>query len=236
MTASSFDVWLTAANRVYKAVPYEVVADWLQQGRITATDKVRPEGDPAWRKIDDYPILAVYLPAMSDVAANDHAEALQPLDLGLTAPRRHEDIDEDVDMVPLIDISLVLLIFFMMTATVASGGSQVVVPESQFAVLSSDRSMLWIGIDIGPDLQPVYSFGEGEQAAAEADQRLTADAVIDRVRQKLTKREAGRTLTLRIAAHHRLPFETVQQLTARLVPLRREGLGEIKAEVSERAK
>ena len=33
--------------------------------------------------------------------------------------RRRDDEDDDVDMIPLIDISLVLLIFFMMTATVA---------------------------------------------------------------------------------------------------------------------
>ncbi len=236
MTASHFDVWLTTANRVYKAVPYEVVSDWLQQGRIVSSDRVRPVGDDDWRTVEDYPTLAVYLPVASPSAANDDAESLQPLDLGITIRRGRHETDEDVDMVPLIDISLVLLIFFMMTATVASGGSNIVVPETQFATLTSDRAMLWVGIDIGPDLQPVYSVGVGEQMAAEGDQQLSADAAIERIRQKLRTREAGRPMSIRVAGHHRLPFETVQQFTGRLTSLRSEGLSEIKAEVSERAK
>src|SRR5436189_191150 len=39
-----YDVWLTATNRVYRAVPYDVVADWLQQGRVVGDDRIRPEG------------------------------------------------------------------------------------------------------------------------------------------------------------------------------------------------
>ena len=39
--------------------------------------------------------------------------------------------DDDPDMIPLIDISLVLLIFFMMTSTVAVVSSQINVPEVQ---------------------------------------------------------------------------------------------------------
>ena len=236
MTASHFDVWLTTANRVYKAVPYEVVSDWLQQGRVASTDRVRPAGENDWRTIEDYPTLAVYLPVASSAEANDEAEALQPVDLGIAIRRGRHDTDEDVDMVPLIDISLVLLIFFMMTATVASGGSNVAVPETKYVTLTSDRTMLWVGIDIGQDSQPVYSFGEGERPAAEGDQQLSIDGVIVRIREKLRTREGGRPMSVRVAAHHRLPYETVQLFTARLSLLRSEGLSEIKAEVSERAK
>jgi biopolymer transport protein ExbD len=236
MTASHFDIWLTKANRVYKAVPYEVVSDWLQQGRVASADRVRPAGHEEWRAVEDYPTLAVYLPVASSSDANDEAEALQSVDLGITIRGGRHETDEDVDMVPLIDISLVLLIFFMMTSTVASGGSNVVVPETQYASLTSDRSMLWVGIDLGPDSQPVYSFGEGERAAAEVDQQLSIDGVIERVRQKLRTREGGRPMSVRVAAHHRLQYEIVQQFTARLSALRSEGLSEIKAEVSERAK
>jgi biopolymer transport protein ExbD len=236
MTASHFDVWLTTANRVYQAVPYEVVSDWLQQGRVAATDRVRPAGDADWRVIEEYPTLAVYLPQASSAEANDRAEALQPVDLGIIIRHSRHDADEDVDMIPLIDISLVLLIFFMMTSTVAVGGSKVAVPETQFATLTSDRTMLWVGIDIGPDSQPVYSFGEGERPAAAGDEQLSADAAIARIRQKLKTREAGRPVSLRVAAHFRMPYETVQLFTARLTALRSEGLSEIKAEVSERAK
>jgi biopolymer transport protein ExbD len=236
MTASHFDVWLTMANRVYKAVPYEVVSDWLQQGRVGSSDRVRPAGETEWRIIEEYPTLAVYLPQPSLPEANDQAEALQPVDLGIAIRHRRREADEDVDMIPLIDISLVLLIFFMMTSTIAVGGSKITVPETQFATLTSDRSMLWVGIDIGLDSQPVYSFGEGELPAAAGDEQLSIDAVIDRIRKKLKTREAGRHVSLRIAAHQRMPYETVQLFTTRLAELRSEGLAEIKAEVTERPK
>src|SRR5437899_1641327 len=107
MTASHFDVWLTTANRVYQAVPYEVVSDWLQQGRVASSDRVRPAGETDWRVIEDYPTLAVYLPQASTAEANDRAEALQPVDLGIAIRHGRRDADEDVDMIPLIDISLV---------------------------------------------------------------------------------------------------------------------------------
>ena len=29
-----FDVWIIETNQVYKEVPYTVVADWVQQGRL----------------------------------------------------------------------------------------------------------------------------------------------------------------------------------------------------------
>lgn len=236
MTASQFDVWLVRANRVYQAVPYEVVADWLQQGRVTATDRARVDGTEPWQDVSAVPGLAVYLPQRSPLPVDDGAEALEPVELGIVIRHRRGDDDDDVDMVPLIDISLVLLIFFMMTATVAVAGSRVIVPESQYAMLISGPSMLSIGMDLGPDGQPVYSFSAGETAPLPADDNLSADAVIERVRLKLRGREAGQSIGVRVAAHHKLPFEAVQKFAGRLSLLRKEGLADIKAEVQERPK
>src|SRR5207244_12607590 len=123
MTASHFDLWLTVGNRVYRAVPYEVLADWLQQGRVAPTDHLRPAGGGEWRQIDEVPALAVYLPREAAPESGDRAEALEPVELDVAVRHRRSGEDEDVDMIPLIDISLVLLIFFMMTATVAVGGA-----------------------------------------------------------------------------------------------------------------
>ena len=44
----SFDVWFVAANTVYKAVPYNVVADWTGQGRLSSSDRLRPAGTEGW--------------------------------------------------------------------------------------------------------------------------------------------------------------------------------------------
>src|SRR4051812_41356317 len=115
------DVWILEVNMVYREVPFAVVTDWLQQGRLLAEDKVRLAGGKTWHLLENVPAFAPYLPKPEPLAVLDQAEALEPVDLGFVPTRRLEDDDEDVDMIPLIDISLVLLIFFMMTATVSSG-------------------------------------------------------------------------------------------------------------------
>ena len=78
----AFDVWFVAANTVYKAVPYNVVADWTQQGRLARTDMVRPAGTAeAWVAIADYELLADYLPRAT------HAKLTHPAARGRTCPR-----------------------------------------------------------------------------------------------------------------------------------------------------
>jgi biopolymer transport protein ExbD len=234
MTASHYDVWLTAAGRAYQAVPYEVLADWLQQGRVVPDDRVRPAGASQWLSVAEVPTLAVYLPVPSPTVPEDRAEALEPLDLGVHVRHRRLDDEDDVDMVPLIDISLVLLIFFMMTTTVAGGAARIDVPPTRFAHLSNDRETLWVGVDLGPSSNPVYSLAEGGQAPVAGDQRLNLREVIDKLRSRLQARAAGRTLSVRVAAHHRLPIEVVQGLMAELTRLKPIGLSDIKAEVTER--
>src|SRR5947208_16804722 len=154
-----FDIWLTATNRVYRAVPYDVVADWLQQGRIVGDDRVRPEGGGDWLLLSASPAFSAYVPrAAAEPAAEDRAEALEPIDFDIPSPRRPLDEDDDVDMIPLIDISLVLLIFFMMTATVAVSGADIPTPlvYQGVQITQSDSSSFWIGVDRADGGRPVY--------------------------------------------------------------------------------
>src|SRR4051812_2077105 len=102
------DVWLIDLNEVYSTVPFTVIADWLQQGRLLGQDRVRLAGNKKWHDIATVPAFAPYLPKEEPLEAQDQAEALEPVDLGFDWKRPHEDDDEDVDMIPLIDISLVL--------------------------------------------------------------------------------------------------------------------------------
>lgn len=227
----TFDVWLTRLDRVYRAVPFDVVADWATQGRITAADKVRPTGGVDWMPIADIPALAVYAPRAEPAAIDDAAEAFAPVELDVPIRKRRDDDDDDVDMIPLIDISLVLLIFFMMTATVAVGGAAIAVPETKFSSLTSDPLSLWVGVEPGP----IFSIGAGEKPAADADRQLTEAQLFDRLRERLRQREAGRGVTVRVAADAKLPYEIVQTLTAKLAALRPLGLTDVKAEVSEKA-
>lgn len=36
------DVWIVETNAVYKEVPFDVVSDWVQQGRLLEDDMVKP--------------------------------------------------------------------------------------------------------------------------------------------------------------------------------------------------
>ncbi len=66
----AFDVWFLAANTVYKAVPYGVVAEWAQGGRLATTDKVRPVGtNVPWVDVGKYELLADYIPRLTPSVA-----------------------------------------------------------------------------------------------------------------------------------------------------------------------
>ena len=45
------DVWIVESNTVYREVPFTVVCDWLQQGRLLEGDHVRPSGTADWKRI-----------------------------------------------------------------------------------------------------------------------------------------------------------------------------------------
>src|SRR5262249_49011106 len=112
------DVWVIDINQVYAKVPYNVVADWIQEGRLLETDRIKATGTNSWVSVGEVPDVAAYLPKAAPFQAEDRAEALEPVDIGFGWRPPKEDEEEDVDMIPLIDVSLVLLIFFMMTTTV----------------------------------------------------------------------------------------------------------------------
>ena len=115
------DVWVLETNTVYREVPFTIVTDWIQQGRLVPDDKLRPSGTAEWFPLGGMPAFAAYLPRTEPYRVEDQAEALEPVHVDFSWARPKEDDDEDVDMIPLIDISLVLLIFFMMTASIRAG-------------------------------------------------------------------------------------------------------------------
>jgi len=151
----SVDVWIVEGNLVYKEVPFTVVVDWVQQGRLLEDDQVRTAGTENWLRLGKVPTLAAYLPRAEPMRADDQAEALEPVEVDFTWRKKPSDEDDDVDMIPLIDISLVLLIFFMMTTTVVIASSNILVPDTEHGSMLSAPGMLWIGIDKEKDT-PVY--------------------------------------------------------------------------------
>jgi biopolymer transport protein ExbD len=99
-----------------RATTLEEIVDGLRDGLWEPTDEVQGPADTAWIAIENHPQLA------------ELAE-----DLERPPPAQPEE--ERVDMNALIDVCLVLLIFFMMTATYAVAVQKTVplptIPEEQ---------------------------------------------------------------------------------------------------------
>ena len=71
------DVWILETKTVYREVPYAVVTDWVQQGRLLESDMVRTSGSEKWVPLVSLPDFSVYLPRPEPFRAEDRAEALE---------------------------------------------------------------------------------------------------------------------------------------------------------------
>jgi biopolymer transport protein ExbD len=228
----SLDVWIVETNTVYRDVPYTVVADWVQQGRLLEDDRLRPAGTQEWVPIGTMPAFAAYLPKAEPFRAEDQAEALEQVQMDFAWKRSRSDEDEDPDMIPLIDVSLVLLIFFMMTATVATGAAFISTPWTKQAELNSDLTRVWIGIDFGRDNEPVYSLGLGSSTPVEGDLNLTQAEMLQRLKERLSR---AQQVDVTVKAHDAMPYEVVEHITEALEGLRAQGLiGKVYADVREK--
>jgi biopolymer transport protein ExbD len=167
------DVWIVESNTVYREVPFEVVVDWVQQGRLLEDDMLRWSGQADWFPLGSTPIFSAYLPHAEPFRAEDEAEALEPVQVDFTWRRRDEDDDEDVDMIPLIDVSLVLLVFFMLTATGASMSAFVKTPEVENTLTADNADSVRIDIK-NDDGKPIYSVGAGNRHS-DPDERDLSD-------------------------------------------------------------
>lgn len=234
---TAYDVWFVAADTVYKGVPYSAVTSWAEQGRIAPTDRLRPAGsNQAWTKAGDHPLVSDFLfhggMAATGTAADSYA-SLEPVEMDLVARRLADDEDDDVDMIPLIDISLVLLIFFMMTTAVAAL-SPVSVPDMKNAAeLRTEKDAMTVIIDKRPDGSVLYALRVGDKPLDPADNNLpTYEALIGR----LTARLAGvqRPPEVRIACHKELPRERVREVAKELNRLKeKDQIAYYGAEVNE---
>jgi biopolymer transport protein ExbD len=83
-------------------MPLEQLQEELLEGLWETTDEVQGPNDSDWQAIENHPVLA-------DLAA----------EVELPPPRTYDD-ETRLDMNALIDVCLVLLVFFILTTTVAA--------------------------------------------------------------------------------------------------------------------
>lgn len=159
------DVWIVETNVVYREVPFSVVADWVQQGRLLEDDKLRPSGTKDWFRLGGMPEFTPYLPRAEPHRPQDQAEALEPVEVDVAWKHKPDEEEDDPDMIPLIDVSLVLLIFFIMTTTGAPAEFSIRTPSAYYGLVSSNAEMLTIGIDCDASREPTkYWLSKGDQS------------------------------------------------------------------------
>lgn len=163
--------WLVRlpAEPTPRAVPTaEAVLVGVRDGEWEPTDEVRGPGERMWMPIEEHPAFA------------DAVAEMGP------PPKEPED-ETHLDMNPLIDVALVLLIFFILTATVTSlrrtievsppqddkAASQIVSPdklqERAFTLIVSldEREEPVVKASTGPGSERVIAFDELEKGLAE---------------------------------------------------------------------
>jgi biopolymer transport protein ExbD len=226
----TLDVWVVESNTVYRGVPFTVVTDWVQQGRLLEDDRLRPAGSEDWFRLGSLPAFTPYLPKAEPQRPQDRAEALEPVEVEFSWKGRREDDDEDVDMIPLIDVSLVLLIFFVMTAAAGGIASFIKTPPAEHKLIVIDKNQIWVGINREKNDQIVYYLGQGERD--EGKQYRDRDDLLRAVGEML---QGQKNIDIRIKADEHLPFEIVRDMTGDLEKYKRTGqVFSILGEVSEK--
>jgi len=222
-TPRFFNVWLVQPNTVYRGVPFTVIADWIQEGRLLGRDCVRSPGAPAWEHLDSHPLFSPYFTTDASLRADDVGEALDPIEMDFQPKKHYQDGDDDVDMIPLIDISMVLLVFFMMTAQDLMTQSPVKIPASRAAEMTNAQGNVIVSVRPDPD-EPsrlAYHFRENyKDSYSEQD-------VLRMVRE--LKASRGTEMLVIIQADAKLEFQKVQSL---MMGLERMNINKIFAKVA----
>ncbi len=197
---TALDVMISGTSTVYKGVPFTVVGDWIQQGRLLPNDQARPAGTNEWRPLSQTPLLAPYLPKPEPYRAEDQAEALEPVEMGFG----EREYEEEVDMVPLIDVSLVLLIFFMMTTSGIMAASLFDMPSAKHADVIVGSNSLIIGVKYIEGGPVEYFLGDEGQDA------LTRDQLLAQVENR--NKAGGGLQDVIIKAAPKVPFKDMLEL------------------------
>ena len=85
-------------------------------------------------------------------------------------------------MIPLIDVSLVLLIFFMMTAGPGAASVLIQTPNTENVELEQNPTPSGIGINLNDPKYPIPSYSFGTTKEGTINKNLTQEQCLDRAR------------------------------------------------------
>lgn len=136
----------------------EQVLEGLRDGQWEPTDEVMGPGEEAWSAIEAHPQFA------------EVAGEIEP------PPRRHVEDETNLDMNPLIDVALVLLVFFMLTASYEMVRKAVEAPSNT----PEQKGLPKITKADLPRMIMVKAYKDGAQTIFEVDGERVEEASLER--------------------------------------------------------
>lgn len=219
-----YNVWIVGSNTVYRGVPFTVVCDWIQEGRLLPKDCVRTPSEQNWHYLSDMALFQPYFPSKDTTPrADDAAEAYAPIEMEFQPRPVVEVEDEDPDMIPLIDISMVLLVFFMMTsAALLADVSDVKLPEARTAYAAEKSGTLYIVVLYNQNKEYRFRVGApnpkaSDKAAEQANWKkgVTFEQLDEEIKRR-REQIKGELKKGVITADSKVPFERIQDLQVKL--------------------
>lgn len=204
-----FSVWLKQSNMTYSGVPFTVICDWISEGRVTVNDCVRTAGQPSWDYLGDHKLFAPYF-QMGGAAPTPEAIADEMNAIDLEIPHKKEHEDDEVDMIPLIDISLVLLVFFMMTAQNLITESPIKNPEVKNSSVMNLKGEIQVAMAYDEVMKTKLVYYFSEKYKEPKDLKFVLEEI------KKAKDGAKGEVKVIIQAAGAVPFNRVQDLTIEL--------------------
>jgi len=118
--------------------------------------------------------------------------------MGMSGPSREGGMMSEINVTPFVDVMLVLLIIFMVTAPLMTTGVQLDLPRADAPALATDEEQLVLSVDA----ESKYFLQDQPFGAEELRVRLSA----------IAQANPGQPLFVR--ADGKLPYETVLQALA----------------------
>jgi len=183
--AKYYDVWIIKANQVIREIPAATIAQWIEERRLVVRDKIRPAGTADWFEVGQHPSLINILPQKE----NPEPETLESPSHSF---QKHQGVDDDIDMIPLIDVSLVLLVYFLMSTSSLGSGTSTKLPIAEYASVQGIKDQAWIEVENNK----AYTVGFAERKKDQTTKFESQDKLIAYLQDEIKKGPGFKEVTV----------------------------------------
>jgi len=183
--AKYYDVWIIKANQVIREIPAATIAQWIEERRLVVRDKIRPAGTANWFEVGQHPSLINILPQKE----NPKPETLESQSHSF---QKHQSVDDDIDMIPLIDVSLVLLVYFLMSTSSLGSGTSTKLPIAEYASVQGIKDQAWIEVENNK----AYTVGFAERKKDQTTKFESQDKLIAYLQDEIKKGPGFKEVTV----------------------------------------